>query len=276
MTESIIPQKPCIKCGIIKPLSEFPARKDSKDGTRNDCKVCLADRKSRYAEEHKLHIKEYMVRYRKDNQDKIKAYESANRERLNQYARERRAKMSEDAREKILEKTRQRSRKYYENNRAKIIAQTTAWRKNNPEKYREIDRRSAKKNHKKIIERHKRYHNSPEGNLKFRLNRHRRYSLKKGTSNPMTEAQWVECLKYWGYCCAYCGSSGNGKPIEMDHFISIIANGDYSQKNMLPACKSCNASKNDDDPQKWIKWKFPERSDEILDAIQKYFAQISQ
>ena len=36
--------KECIKCKTVKPCSEFNKRKDSKDGFRNDCSVCLNDR----------------------------------------------------------------------------------------------------------------------------------------------------------------------------------------------------------------------------------------
>ena len=32
--------KICIKCNIEKPLLEFPKRKNSKNGYRNDCKIC--------------------------------------------------------------------------------------------------------------------------------------------------------------------------------------------------------------------------------------------
>lgn len=34
------PTKKCVKCGEVKPLSEFCKRSDAKDGHRNDCKIC--------------------------------------------------------------------------------------------------------------------------------------------------------------------------------------------------------------------------------------------
>ena len=36
--------KECIKCKTTKPHSEFNKRKDSKDGFRNECSVCLNER----------------------------------------------------------------------------------------------------------------------------------------------------------------------------------------------------------------------------------------
>lgn len=37
--------KKCITCNKEKPLNEFPKRKDSKDGYRNECKECVKIRK---------------------------------------------------------------------------------------------------------------------------------------------------------------------------------------------------------------------------------------
>lgn len=42
--------KKCIDCGVVKPLTDFPQRLDSKDGYRNECKSC---KKIRDARNHK-------------------------------------------------------------------------------------------------------------------------------------------------------------------------------------------------------------------------------
>jgi hypothetical protein len=42
--------KVCTKCGVNKPISEFRNRKDSKDGKRNNCKVCQSNHNKLYNE----------------------------------------------------------------------------------------------------------------------------------------------------------------------------------------------------------------------------------
>lgn len=39
-------KKICIKCNLNKELIDFPKRKDSKDGTKNECKSCYSKRSS--------------------------------------------------------------------------------------------------------------------------------------------------------------------------------------------------------------------------------------
>ena len=42
--------KICVNCSVEKPLKEFRNRKDSKDGKRNNCKLCQSEnnKKSKY------------------------------------------------------------------------------------------------------------------------------------------------------------------------------------------------------------------------------------
>jgi hypothetical protein len=62
-----ITQKKCKLCNEVKPLSEYPNRTVSKDGTRNQCKVCYLNKKMEYNQIHSQHRREYMVKYRMDN-----------------------------------------------------------------------------------------------------------------------------------------------------------------------------------------------------------------
>jgi hypothetical protein len=41
-------KKVCSKCGNEKPVEEFYKKKDSKDGYRNDCIVCVKEQKKKY------------------------------------------------------------------------------------------------------------------------------------------------------------------------------------------------------------------------------------
>jgi hypothetical protein len=44
--------KTCRSCGETKPLAEFHVRKDSKDGYRNDCKLCVNMRSAQWVRDH--------------------------------------------------------------------------------------------------------------------------------------------------------------------------------------------------------------------------------
>ena len=99
--------KECCKCGVSKPLSEFPPRKNSIDGYQNFCKEC----KKKYDKEYQIKNKErtqaQRKRYREENHDKIrkqdnlyklknkevlkkknKEYRDKNKEKRNKYNRE--------------------------------------------------------------------------------------------------------------------------------------------------------------------------------------------
>lgn len=58
-------EKPCSKCGMPKPLSEFGKDKSKPDGLRPDCKTC----RSEYAAKKYVENPEYFQNYREENRD---------------------------------------------------------------------------------------------------------------------------------------------------------------------------------------------------------------
>jgi 5-methylcytosine-specific restriction endonuclease McrA len=50
-----------------------------------------------------------------------------------------------------------------------------------------------------------------------------------------------------GRVCVYCGAEGT----EVDHVIPRSRGGSHDERNLVPACKSCNSSKRDLLPQEW-------------------------
>lgn len=122
-----IPKK-CIKCLQIKPAIEFHKRKDSKDGLRNECKVCAVKRASLWSKENKNKRNQYLKDYYIENAEKIK-----------KKSRKWRRDNPEKARLQDSLKSKTRCRKT-ENLRSR------EYRKNNPEK---INARSAEYRNKK-------------------------------------------------------------------------------------------------------------------------------
>ena len=68
MAETI---KRCKQCGQPKPLSDFGRERRCKDGHRNVCKVCVAERMRKYRRENQAAIAEYQRKYQQENQAAI-------------------------------------------------------------------------------------------------------------------------------------------------------------------------------------------------------------
>lgn len=54
-------------------------------------------------------------------------------------------------------------------------------------------------------------------------------------------------------CCAYCGKSESDEILHIDHFIPVSKGGAHVLGNLVPACKTCNLSKRNHHPEKWYK-----------------------
>mgnify|MGYP002142011573 FL=1 len=54
-------------------------------------------------------------------------------------------------------------------------------------------------------------------------------------------------------CCAYCGKSESDEILHIDHFIPVSKGGTHVLGNLVPACKTCNFSKRNHHPEEWYK-----------------------
>jgi 5-methylcytosine-specific restriction endonuclease McrA len=59
-------------------------------------------------------------------------------------------------------------------------------------------------------------------------------------STGVSSKEWVRMLRRYRHRCAYCGSDG---PIHMEHVIPVSRGGRHAIGNVLPACETCNLSK---------------------------------
>ena len=85
-------------------------------------------------------------------------------------------------------------------------------------------------------------------NNKDGLASQRRKEIMEQLPYTFTEEEWQQCLEYFDYSCAYCGSKKN---IQQDHFVSIMNDGPYTKNNMVVACGFCNPSKSDSNFFEW-------------------------
>ena len=73
-----------------------------------------------------------------------------------------------------------------------------------------------------------------------------------GVQHDLTEAQWVALQAAWSGC-AYCGAIGVS--LQRDCVLPISRGGRYTLDNVVPACRSCNASKCNDEVTGWLRRK---------------------
>ena len=155
-----------------------------------------------------------------------------------------------------------------------------AWMKANPERVRATEMKSRAKNADKILERarrkraespevfaeaSKRYNAKPETKAKHaayersrrslfhvRFADARRVFVRAGgvlSDHDVTLEQWFDVCEEFGYCCAYCGVDIEhaGLDSTVDHITPVTAGGTHTLGNVIPACRSCNSSKEDTD-----------------------------
>ena len=65
------------------------------------------------------------------------------------------------------------------------------------------------------------------------------------SSGPLLRAAWAGC--------AYCGEKD--KPLQRDCVLALSRGGRYTLSNIVPACRSCNTSKCNDEVTGWLRRK---------------------
>jgi 5-methylcytosine-specific restriction endonuclease McrA len=70
--------------------------------------------------------------------------------------------------------------------------------------------------------------------------------------NGIYEIRSKELFRLYAAPCFYCGST---QDIEADHVVPVKKKGHHNIGNLLPACRSCNASKGERTIMEWKVWK---------------------
>jgi len=71
-------------------------------------------------------------------------------------------------------------------------------------------------------------------------------------AHDLTDAQWVALQAAWAGC-AYCGRDDGS--LQRDCVLAISRGGRYTLENVVPACRSCNTSKCNDEVTGWLRRK---------------------
>ncbi|MBU4465139.1 MAG: HNH endonuclease [Actinobacteria bacterium] len=78
----------------------------------------------------------------------------------------------------------------------------------------------------------------------------RRVKRVAASGSDLTDAEWFRILDAWSVC-AYCGA--DGVALQRDCVLPISRGGRYTLGNVVPACRSCNASKSNDEVTSWMR-----------------------
>ena len=70
--------------------------------------------------------------------------------------------------------------------------------------------------------------------------------------HDLTDAQWLALVDAWSGC-AYCPDVDG--PWQKDCMLPISRGGRYTLANVVPACRSCNASKCNTELTTWMRRK---------------------
>lgn len=68
--------------------------------------------------------------------------------------------------------------------------------------------------------------------------------------HDLTPEQWTALQQAWGGC-AYCGATD--QPLQRDCVLALSRGGRYTLQNIVPACRSCNTSKCNDEVTAWLR-----------------------
>lgn len=142
------------------------------------------------------------------------------------YRQSEKSKASAAARKKRdVEKIRIQDRKRYVRTAESQIAKVAAWKKNNPEKYRQI----------------------------LKTCRHNRRARKKNCGGSHTAADRTAILQAQRSRCGYCKCKLIKANTDWDHIIPLALGGSNDRSNMQALCKACNRSKGAVDPVVFAK-----------------------
>ncbi len=112
------------------------------------------------------------------------------------------------------------------------------------------------------------------GSRRARATRKRKRRMD-AADNDLTMAEWVIIREAWGGRCAYCGAAEAA--LQRDCVLALSRGGRYTIGNIVPACRSCNASKSNDEVTRWLRRKrlderaFLLRHREVLAAVMPSF-----
>lgn len=118
------------------------------------------------------------------------------------------------------------------------------WRKNNPERTRELSKRSTEKlrerNPAYFREWYAKKYATERGRAHYSEINNRRRALHKNAPGKYTAEEFLELCELFGNVCLACGEETQ---LTADHVIPLAKGGSNDISNIQPLCRSCNSKK---------------------------------
>lgn len=223
--------KVCSKCGEKLVLDKFTKSNKWKDGHVVECKECHNKRSKAYYRANKESIAGKIKQWQLDNKEIVQ----------------------------------ERGRKYYLANREKVTKRNDEYRQNNREARLEYAKNFRQVNKESIAARESKWRKEHKDMVNTWTNQNR--SRKRLLPAALTPVQWETIKHHFNNTCCYCGKEN---PLEQEHFIPVTSSGAYDINNIIPSCRSCNASKNNKPFETWYskhKYYSKKREKIILDFL---------
>ena len=144
-------------------------------------------------------------------------------------------------------------KKYREANKERIAECNKKYRETHMEYDKKRKKEYYNKNKKHELERTRRWRQTPEGQINETNRRARRRMKEQAQGNGITGEQWLECMKFFGFKCAYSGITLSKETRSLDHIIPINKEGEHEIWNLVPMYKHYNSSKRTQDFLTWYQ-----------------------
>ena len=200
--------------------------------------------------ENKKKKKEYDKQRYIINRDKIlehqKQYYVKNKEKILEYSKQYSIDNKEDISKKLKE--------WYTKNRETVLKQQKQYYIDNKEKRGKYTKRWGENNPERLKEYAKQWRKTENGKASIQRGQFKRHAIEKEIINTLTANEWADILEQHNNRCAYCGVEfGFFNRPEREHVMPISKGGNNTKENVVPACRSCNAKKNN----KLIRFPYP-------------------
>jgi hypothetical protein len=158
------------------------------------------------------------------------------------------------------------------------------YRNENIERAREISRNyylKDKEKHRKVVkawdhknkEKKKAYLKDWQQNNKDKISEYR--IARSNKKHDISLNEWENCKAYFNNECAYCGISETEAKVKYNNVLHkehVDHEGANDLSNCIPACKSCNSSKHENNFEEWYSEKNTNFTYDRLEKIVKWLS----
>ena len=227
----------CVKCKKDLPFDSFGVSRQRLCGRKSQCKTCVNDYQKQYNLNHKKQVRQISKKYYDSHKDDLQR----KRKNAAPQAREYWKRYSENP--DVKEKRREKAKKYYQQNKEKIL-QT---RLLNAACIREKAKEYRRQNKEVLKERKIKWAKSENGKLSQQVRSAKRRTRLRENGGSFTRKEWISLKEKYDFKCLKCGvRESTTNRLQPDHVIPVVKGGPSWISNIQPLCRKCNIEKDTD------------------------------